>query len=340
MDERQEKSRPDAMPQEAPAPEVRFHVMRRKTLYFIISGLLMVPAIAAMLLCMAKFGAPVKLGIDFEGGSLIQIRFERPVNVEEFRTALSHVRLAGHKVEGEIQDVIETAQRSSAATESAGASLILRTHELQPKQVDELRKRLAEPSLGLGAFTTERVETVGPKIGAELVQNALLSLGAGILVILGYIAVRYQFDFAACAITAMVHDVIVMVGAFAIMSLTLGAEADGLFITALLTVMGFSVHDTIVIFDRFRENLRYAQKGDTFADIADRSINQTFMRSIYTSVTVVLSLLPLVLFGGSSIFFFTLTMVIGIVSGTYSSIFNAAPLLVVLRERTESRGSR
>ena len=157
--------------------------------------------------------------------------------------------------------------------------------------------------------------------------------------ILAYIAFRYQFDFAVCAIAAMIHDVLVMAGVFAVMSLTMGAEADGLFITALLTVMGFSVHDTIVIFDRFRENLRYAQKGDHFSDIADRSINQTFLRSLYTSTTVFLSLIPLVLFGGSSVFFFTLSMVIGIVSGTYSSIFNAAPLLVIWRDGLGSKAT-
>lgn len=318
---------------QGPPPEIKFHVMRRKTLYFVISGILMIPAIAGIILCMLKFGTPVKLGIDFQGGSLMQVRFERHVKIEEFRSALSRVRVNGHKIEGEIQDVIETAQRSATGSAPAGSSLILRTHELKPRQIDELKTKLADPALGLGGFATERVETVGPKIGAELVQNALIALAAGIVVILGYIAFRYQFDFALCGIAAMVHDVVIMVGAFAIMGLALGAEADGLFITALLTVMGFSVHDTIVIFDRIRENLRYAQKGDTFADVADRSINQTFTRSIYTSQTTVLALLPLVIFGGSTLFFFTLTMVIGIISGTYSSIFNAAPLLVVWRDR-------
>ncbi|MBM3269668.1 MAG: protein translocase subunit SecF [Candidatus Sericytochromatia bacterium] len=327
-------------------PEVKVHVMARKWLYFAISGLMMVPGIIAMILCFSKFGAPVKLGVDFTGGSLLQVRFEQNVEVQQFRDALHHVRLSTYddtgnvvsrdteKVEGEIQEVVETAARSEAATGSAdaGSTLILRTKELNKYQIAELKADLQGPELKLGKFTPERVESVGPKIGAELMRNALYALAAGIVMILAYIAFRYQFDFAVCAIAAMVHDVIVMVGTFAIFSLTLGAEADGLFITALLTVMGFSVHDTIVIFDRFRENLRYAQKGDHFSDIADRSINQTFLRSIYTSVTVLLALLPLVLFGGSSIFFFTLAMVIGIVSGTYSSIFNAAPLLVIWRD--------
>ncbi|MBM3269164.1 MAG: protein translocase subunit SecF [Candidatus Sericytochromatia bacterium] len=336
MADRNDKPAAASLPENAPPPEIKYHVMRRKTLYFVISGILMIPAIAAIILCIVKFGTPVKLGIDFQGGSLMQVRFERPVKADEFRTALAKVRVDGHKIEGEIQDVIETAQRTATGGAEVGSSLILRTHELKPKEIDQLKSRLADPALGLGAFTTERVETVGPKIGAELIQNALIALAAGIILILAYISFRYQFDFAMCGIAAMVHDVVIMVGAFAIMSLTLGAEADGLFITALLTVMGFSVHDTIVIFDRIRENLRFAQKGDTFADVADRSINQTFARSIYTSLTTVLALLPIVLFGGSTLFFFTLTMVIGIVSGTYSSIFNAAPLLVVWRDRRAS----
>ncbi len=330
-------------------PEVKIHVMARKWLYFTISGAIMIPGIIAMIICMSKFGAPVKLGVDFTGGSLLQMRFEQKVEIDQFRHALHEVRIppptvepapgaapvkpaATEKVEGEIQTVLETAQRSSTGSAETASTLILRTKELKPNQVVALKEALADPKLKLGAFTTERAETVGPRIGAELMRNALYALAAGIVMILAYIAFRYQFDFAVCAIAAMVHDIVVMTGAFAILSLTLGAEGDGLFITALLTVMGFSVHDTIVIFDRFRENLRYAQKGDTFADIADRSINQTFLRSIYTSVTVLLSLLPLVIFGGSSIFFFTLAMVIGIISGTYSSIFNAAPLLVIWRD--------
>lgn len=320
-------------------PEVKVHVMARKWLYFAISGAIMLPGIIAMIFCFSKFGAPVKMGIDFTGGSLMEIRFEQKIEVNQFRKALHQVKLGGEAVEGEIQTVIGGGQRTSTASAEGGTALILRTKELDKGEDVELLKKLADPKLGLGKFEAERSELVGPKIGAELMRNALYALGAGVLMILAYIAFRYQFDFAVCAIVAMLHDVVVMVGTFAILSITLGAEADGLFITALLTVMGFSVHDTIVIFDRFRENLRYAQKGDTFEDIADRSINQTFLRSLYTSATVLLALMPLVIFGGSSIFFFTLAMVIGIISGTYSSIFNAAPLLVIWRDGLAKRAT-
>ncbi|MNY19428.1 preprotein translocase subunit SecF [compost metagenome] len=178
-----------------------------------------------------------------------------------------------------------------------------------------------------------RLESVGPTIGKELLRNAAMALGLGILGILLYITFRYQFDFALSAIIAMLHDGIIMLGTFSIFSLLLGAEADGLLVVAILTIMGFSVHDTIVIFDRFRENLKFAKKGDTFGQIANASVNQTLARSINTSLTLVLTLLPLVILGGHTIFFFTLTMLIGVVIGAYSSIFNAGPILVMLRER-------
>jgi preprotein translocase subunit SecF len=322
-------------PAGAPEPAPLIDVMGRKSLWFGISAAMMIPGIIAIVMCFSRFGAPVKLGIDFTGGSLLQLRFDRVVSVEQLRDALGTSSLNGHKVEGEIQEVLETAQRDASGSVE-GSTLILRTLTLTASEVGHLKTELAGKS-GLGTFVPERIETVGPKIGAELLRNAMLALAAGILVILGYIAVRYQFDFAMCAIAAMVHDVVVMLGSFAILSLTLGAEADGLLVTALLTVMGFSVHDTIVIFDRFRENLGLARKGDTFGDVANRSVNQTFARSVNTSLTVVLTLIPLVLFGGSSIFFFCLAMLIGIVSGTYSSIFNAAPLLVLWRDRAAAK---
>jgi len=322
-------------PSGAPDPALLVDVMGRKTLWFGISAAMMIPGIIAIVMCFSRFGAPVKLGIDFMGGSLLQLRFDKVVSVEQLREALGTIDLEGHKVEGEIQEVLETAQRAASGSVD-GSTLILRTRTLTATEVGQIKAELAKKP-GLGAFVPERIETVGPKIGAELLRNAMLALVAGILVILGYIAVRYQFDFAMCAIAAMVHDVVVMLGSFAILSLTLGAEADGLLVTALLTVMGFSVHDTIVISDRVRENLGLARKGDTFGDVANRSVNQTFARSINTSLTVVLTLIPLVLFGGSSIFFFCLSMLIGIVSGTYSSIFNAAPLLVLWRDRAAAK---
>ena len=345
---------PPLDPKEVPAytqPDVKIDVMGKKFLWFGISGAVLIPGIIAIIMCMVRFGSPVKLGIDFTGGSLLQFHFERPVKVEQLRQAVSKVTIYDRKydpngkatvigrefnIPAEIQSVVGGVSRSATSSVgSAGSTLIVRTKRLDLLQVKDLMKGLSQQHLG--PFVKDSENSVGPTIGKELLRNALIALATGIIAILAYIAVRYQFDFAVCAITAMVHDVLVMSGMFAIMSLFFGAEADSLFVTALLTVMGFSVHDTIVIFDRFRENLRYAKKTDSFADVANRSVNQTFARSINTSLTVALTLLPLVIFGGSSVFYFTLSMLIGVISGTYSSIFNAAPLLVLWRDGLKNK---
>jgi preprotein translocase subunit SecF len=218
---------------------------------------------------------------------------------------------------------------------SQGNVVMMRTKPLDAKATDAL---MDATKAKFGNFEKQRLETVGPTVGQELVRNAVYAVVIALIGIIGYIAFRYQFDFGVCAVTALVHDILLVMGVFSILGLSpLHVEIDSLFVTALLTIAGFSVHDTVVIFDRFRENLKYAKKGDTFAHIANVSMTQTFHRSINTSLTVVLSLLPLVLFGGHSIFYFTLAMLIGIISGTYSSIFNASPLLVIWRDWNRSK---
>lgn len=295
-------------------------IMGRSWLWFLISGLVVVPGMIAIALCWAKFGAPVKPGIDFTGGSYLQYHYERKVSLTDVRGAMAADHLA-------------------AEVQSAGNdTYIIRTVPLDKDQLKALNSVMVSK---LGNFRTDSMESVGPTIGAELLRNAMLALIIGVVGIIAYISFRYQLDFALAAIVALLHDVLVMVGTFAWLSLIFGAEADSLFVTALLTIMGFSVHDTIVIFDRFRENLRYAGKGDTFADVANRSVNQTFARSINTSLTVALTLLPLVvipkIMGVNNIFYFTLIMLVGVISGTYSSIFNASPILVLWRDRAKRK---
>ena len=171
--------------------------------------------------------------------------------------------------------------------------------------------------------------TIGPVVSADLINQALILILVGSVGILLWITYRFQdVKFGVTALVALVHDVIVVVGIFAILGTFLRVEIDALFVTAMLTVIGFSVHDTIVVFDRIREN-RARHAGEPFAEIVNHSILQTFARSIMTSFTVVLTLLALLLFGGSAIRNFVLALLIGIISGTYSSIFNASPLLVV-----------
>ena len=186
----------------------------------------------------------------------------------------------------------------------------------------------ADPKLGPLACTGLQ-NTVGPIVSAQLIQQAILLILLGSLGILIWIGIRFQsIKFGAAALAALLHDVIVVVGIFAILGTLFGIQIDALFVTAMMTVIGFSVHDTIVVFDRIREN-RTRHAGEAFDQIVNHSILQTFGRSINTSLTVVITLIALLFFGGSAIHYFVLALLIGIISGTYSSIFNASPILVV-----------
>ena len=185
-----------------------------------------------------------------------------------------------------------------------------------------------------------RLTTVGPVVSADLITQALILILAGSIGILLWITVRFRdFRFGVAALVAMLHDVVVVVGVFAVLGTLFGVEIDALFVTAMLTVIGFSVHDTIVVFDRVREN-RARHAGEPFDRIVNHSVLQTFGRSINTSLTVVLTLLALLLFGGSAIRFFVLALLLGIISGTYSSIFNASPILVTWHEWDTARKAR
>jgi preprotein translocase subunit SecF len=191
-----------------------------------------------------------------------------------------------------------------------------------------------------GPFDQAVLTTIGPVVSSDLVQQALLLILIGSLAIMGWITYRFQdVKFGVTALVSLLHDVLVVVGIFAILGTFFRVEIDALFVTAMLTVIGFSVHDTIVVFDRIREN-RVRHAGEPFADIVNHSILQTIGRSILTSLTVVLTLMALLMFGGPAIRYFVLALLIGIISGTYSSIFNAAPLLVVWQEWEDRRKGR
>jgi preprotein translocase subunit SecF len=198
-----------------------------------------------------------------------------------------------------------------------------------------LEQRFGEPEGG--APRSER--TVGPLIGAELIQSSAVLIIVGELFILAYLWIRFGFRFGTAAIVALLHDVVVVVGIFAILGFFFGLEFDALFVTALLTIIGFSVHDTIVVFDRIREN-RIRHAGEPFGAIVNHSILQTIGRSINTSLTVVVTLGALLLLGPASIRTFTLALLIGVISGTYSSIFNASQILVAWQEWDQRRKQR
>jgi len=190
-----------------------------------------------------------------------------------------------------------------------------------------------------GAGEPRSVTTVGPTVGSELIRSSIILIVIGELFILGYLWVRFGFRYGTAAIVALLHDVIVVVGIFAVLGFFFGLEFDALFVTALLTIIGFSVHDTIVVFDRIREN-RVRHAGEPFGAIVNHSILQTLGRSINTSLTVVVTLTALLLLGPATIRTFTLALLIGVVSGTYSSIFNASQLLAAWYEWDSERKAR
>lgn len=200
----------------------------------------------------------------------------------------------------------------------------------------------------LGDFEETRFTTVGPTVGESLRYRAFFAVGFASLMIVLYIAFAFrkvpkhvgQWRFGVSAIIALLHDLGIMVGIYVYFGVFFGTEIDALFITAMLTVMGFSVHDTIVVFDRIREKLKYQKRDETFAEVANQAVNETIARSINTSFSVFLTLLALAIFGADSVRFFVLALMVGIVAGTYSSIFVASPILVDWQEYAKNQKNK
>ncbi|MGN6361543.1 MAG: protein translocase subunit SecF [Thermomicrobiales bacterium] len=286
-----------------------FDVVANRKWFFIGSAVIIVPGLVFLLL------GGLKLGIDFTGGSLWEVQFKQAVAPADAKTIL------GDNGFGDAQ--VQTAE---------GNVLQIRLRELKEGSPQKLALENAFRAK-FGDFTQLQLQTVGPTVGTSISQRAILAIAFASIGILCYIAYAFRkaqhpFRFGICAIIAMIHDVFVLLGIFAILGYFFNIEIDSLFVTAVLTVIGFSVHDTIVVFDRVRENT-IRRVASSYEEIVNYSLVQTMVRSLNTSLTVVFTLLALYLFGGETIKNFVLALLIGIVSGTYSSIFNASLLLVV-----------
>jgi preprotein translocase SecF subunit len=315
--------KPPEQPAEPPRPEPRvrkLNIIGRRNVFFAISLLIIIPGI----LSMATRG--FLLGIDFAGGTEFTINFSNNPSVATVENAVAADPLTS----------------GGTVISTGGNGYIIRAAPLTPQQqqlVEDDLTRSVGPMVG-GA--PQQVLEVGPTIAGETIEFALLALVLASVAILFLLAIRFRnvpggwragFQFGGSALAALLHDVFLLTGLFSIMGKVLGwriGEIDSLFVTAVLTVVGFSVHDTIVVFDRIRENLRVSQRL-SFEQVVNLSIMQTAARSIITSFTVVLVLTAILIAGGATLKGFALALLIGIVSGTYSSIFNASPLLVVWR---------
>lgn len=289
-------------------------IIGKRKWYFLLSALIIIPGLIAMGISLARFGAPVRLSIDFTSGSLLEVQFKQVVLPGDVRAVV------------ESQGVLDP----NVQTAGDGTVIVIRT-----KPIETETKQAIEAALQtkFGELTERRFEMVGPSVGREVTQSAVLAVAAASLAILLFIIIAFRkvpnaFRYGVCALVSMVHDILVSVGLFSLMGLLLGWEADALFLTALLTVIGFSVQDTIVVFDRIRENVP-KRRGEPYEMIVNRSLLETLHRSLATQLNAIFVLIAILFFGGATIKQFVAVLLVGMMSGTYSSLFNAVPLLVV-----------
>ena len=284
----------------------------RRTLALAVSSILAVASIVLFLTINLNYG------IDFRGGIMIEVKTPGPADIGAMRNALSNLRLGEVALQefGAPDDVLIRVEQQPGDEEGRQKALIM------------VREALLQ-EVGPG-IVERRVEFVGPKVSAELVRSGALALGLALVAMLLYIWFRFEWQFAVGAIIALVHDVILTIGLFSVVRL----EFNLAIIAAILTIIGYSINDTVVVYDRIRENMR-KYKVMPIDDLLDLSVNQTLSRTVMTSVTTLLALFVLYFFGGEVIAGFTLAMIWGVVIGTYSSIFVAAPVLVYTNVRRD-----
>ena len=289
-------------------------IVGKRYLYFLISALIIVPGLIAMGVSVARFGSPLRLSIDFKGGSLMELAFEKPVLPADVR-----------------QVFVDHGYGDTTVQTTLDAKTVL----IRSKELGEGEKAKIQTDLTakFGAFTELRFDQIGPTVGREVTRSATMAIVAAAIAIMAFIIFAWRkvpnaLRYGICATVATFHDVLVTMGAFSILGLLFGWEADALFLTAMLTVTGYSVQDTIVVFDRIRENIP-KRRGEPYEMIVNRSLLETLHRSLATQLNAIFILIAILFFGGATIRQFVATLLIGLISGTYSSIFTAVPLLVV-----------
>lgn len=308
---------------------LKVHVVKFRWLWMALSAIFLLPGIIMMIYASITSPShlPLKVGIDYTGGTVIQYSIDKKVDnntISNLRTKLEAKGIENPALQviniNDSSDVISIRTKFIAEDDNETLNTITSTVKSEYANSDIISSN-----------------SVGPTLGKELFKNSLIALSLACLGIIVYLSFRFQLDYALAAILALVHDVLFVVGVFAILSYFLNVQIDGLFITALLTVIGFSVHDTIVVFDRIRENLRYYAKKMSFGEIVDASVSQTLARSINTSMTTLITLLALYFFGGVTTKDFCLAMILGISIGTYSSIFFASMLVDFWEEKKSQK---
>ncbi len=304
---------------------IKLHVIQRRKTWWIVSAIALIASIIAMIVSFSQFGSPVRPGLDFVGGTRLQVsvdcsvsgQCEEPINA------------------GDVTPILEAQGLENSSVQIIDDyTITIRTKELRPNQRVELQEAIAS-EFGQIDTSTLQIDTVGPTVGQELFVAGLLALIVSFFGIVFYLSVRFKLDYAIFAIAALFHDALITAGLFAILGLTLGFEADSLFLVALLTIIGFSVNDTVVIYDRIRETASI-ETGESINQVVNDAVDQTIGRSINTSITTLLPLVAIFLFGGDTLKYFALALIVGFILGAYSSIFVASTLLAWWRSRTET----
>lgn len=286
-------------------------VIEKMKAYFSISSIFVILALGVF------FTKGLNYGIDFAGGNLIQVKFiEKSISLEEVNTNLD-------KISEKLPQINVNSRKVQISDDG---TIIIRFQEVNEVEKKEILDNLAE----LGKYNLEKDDKVGASIGSDLKKSAIYSLIIGSILIIAYVTLRFEFTFAIAGIITLLHDIIIAVGFIALLQY----EVDTPFIAAILTILGYSINDTIVIFDRIRENLRRMKNNNwTLEECMDASVDQTLTRSINTSITTLFAIIAVLVFGGASLKTFIVTMLIGVVAGSYSSIFVATPLVYVLNKK-------
>ena len=285
-----------------------------------VAGLLSAGLIFAGVISMVMNGGP-KLSIDFKGGTMVAVNFTEPVDINEIRSAMTDVSLDGQNFDFSKEEIKHFGDESNVAIRLA--SLKNEPPQFSQRVADKIAEVYPELVPKDRKDFILSMEKVGPKVGAELSGDAVLAIFSALALILAYISIRFEFKYAVGAIAALTHDVMITLGVFSL----LGYEISLAVIAAFLTIVGYSLNDTIVIFDRVRENVK-GLKSANFRSVINQSINESLSRTIVTSVTTFLVVLILFLVGGEVIHSFAFAMIVGVIVGTYSSIFVASPVVI------------
>lgn len=304
---------------------MKLNVIKQRSLWWTVSGVFILAGIISMVISTATLGSPLRLGLDFVGGTRVQFELDcsipgncdQPIDLTTVRDVMNAQGLGGSSIQ-------ILGERKQALT--------IRTKTLNEAERTQLQTALSEE---IGTFDPKslQIDTVGPTLGRQLFASGLLAIILSFAGILIYLTVRFQFDYSFFAFVALFHDVFIALGIFSILGLVIGLEIDSLFVVAILTIIGFSVNDTVVIYDRVREVIK-AHPEQHIDQVVDDAVNQTLTRSINTTLTTLLTLVSIFLFGGETLKYFALALIVGFLAGSYSSIFIASSLLAWWRERT------